>query len=162
MSMRITAGCGGPLRQDRIKRIARLTPRRSKCSSAVGGSGSGGSAAPQNCPMSQPGGKLWSPETLIPGGNRTAVVNRPVCPREKMGALEIKPHLRGTVDLGQMFQTPAVDKSHPGVEVTNDDHVEALSAEEQEWVVFIVQHLKLATSLIVLQNSPPKCLHRCP
>ena len=46
-----------------------------------------------------------------------------------------------------MFETSAVDKSHPGVEVANDDRVEVLSTEEQEWVVFIMQHLKLATSL---------------
>ena len=68
-----------------------------------------------------------------------------------MGALETEAVLRGAVNLDTMFQTSAVDKSHPGVEVTNDDRVEALSTEEQEWVVFIMQHLKLATSLAFLE-----------
>ncbi len=68
-----------------------------------------------------------------------------------MGDLETEAVLRGVVKLDTMFETSAVDKSHPGVEVTNDDRVEALSTEEQEWVVFIVQHLKLATSLAFLE-----------
>ena len=76
-----------------------------------------------------------------------SVVDCTVEPGAKMGALEIEARLRGTVNLDAMLQMSAADKSHPGVEVTNDDHVEVLSTEEQEWVVFIVQHLKLATSL---------------
>ena len=68
-----------------------------------------------------------------------------------MGDLETEAVLRGAVKLETMFETSAVDKSHPGVKVADDNRVEALSTEEQERVVFIVQHLKLATSLAFLE-----------
>ena len=58
-------------------------PKGPMCSPAVGGSGSGGSAGPQNCPMLQLGGKPWSPETLIPGGNRAVLSIAQFVPERK-------------------------------------------------------------------------------
>ena len=83
--------------------------------------------------------------------NQDSVVNRTASPGARTGDLETEAVLRGTVKLETMFEISAVDKSHPGVEVTDGNRVEALSTEEQERVVFIMQHVKLATSLAFLE-----------
>ena len=52
-----------------------------------------------------------------------------------------------------------MDRSHPGVKVFNQDQIETLSTEEQEWVVFIVQLLKLGTSLSMLKILLPNAFN---
>ena len=54
---------------------------------------------------------------------------------------------------------PVVDRPHPGVKVFNQDQIETLLTEEQEWVVFIVQLLKPATSLLFLKILLPNAFN---
>ena len=76
-----------------------------------------------------------------------------------MSCIKSSSHCLRFIKFGSAFKAPVVDRSHPGVKVSNEDRVETLSTEEQEWVVFIVQLLKLATSLSFLKILLPNAFN---